>query len=729
MSSALQVVCLSSLSLIGVVQCQNASSNANHSSSIQDLPSYMQYINATRNDPSPVTLNIDLNDKSARNSTASDLYGLMHEDISHSGDGGIYAELLANRAFQGSNYNSTAIPGFNGSLIGISENPVEATAPVLTAWAPIGEDVRMTLDRLHPVSKALPTAMEIDFPLDADGEVGFQNFGWWGMDVSPQEYQVSFYVLGNYPRNQANLTNFHVSLRSNLTGEVYATSTISDVAVPYIDYLKLSTTLHPNMTAPSSNNTFVVSFDGDQVKGQTYYFGMFSLMPETFMDTRNDLRKDIAEAFYDMKPSFLRFPGGNNLEGLSPQQRWKWWETLGPLVDRPGRVGDWGYYNTQGLGLMEYLQWTEDMDIERMLAVYAGFSLDVYGQSGASYPEDQMHVILQEALDELEFCMGNTSTYWGARRAALGHPEPFPIKYVEIGNEDWFSSTYSYRWPYLYNGLKEAYPDIQYISSAYDENEYYNISIPAGEVWDTHHYEEPSYFIRNFDFYDHWQERTNNSGVEVSLGEYSAIQIDTPSGIVNYSFPADLHIFYPRLVSALAEGVYLLGMERNPNVCKFASFAPSLQDLNWYNWTPDMIAFDADPSHTVLSASYWQQWLFAHYRGHETLPVTNTEGDFNPLFWVATIDNEKNAVYVKVINTLNTSVPLTVNMPQKYQSINGTILTGADLNSYNYIYNQTEVVPKPINFTNAPVTYSSSSNGTFQWDVPRYSLNVLEFGL
>ncbi|KAI7066131.1 glycoside hydrolase, partial [Hortaea werneckii] len=275
--------------------------------------------------------------------------------------------------------------------------------------------------------------MEIDFPLDADGEVGLQNFGWWGMDVSPQEYQVSFYVLGNYPRNQANLTTFHVSLRSNLSGEVYAASTISDVAVPYIDYLKLSTTLHPNITAPSSNNTFVVSFDGDQVKGQTYYFGMFSLMPDTFMDTPNGLRKDIAEAFYDMKPSFLRFPGGNNLEGLSPQQRWKWWETLGPLVDRPGRVGDWGYYNTQGLGLMEYLQWTEDMDIERMLAVYAGFSLDVYGQSGASYPEDQMYVILQEALDELEFCMGNTSTYWGARRAALGHPEPFPIKYVEIG--------------------------------------------------------------------------------------------------------------------------------------------------------------------------------------------------------------------------------------------------------------------------------------------------------
>lgn len=230
---------------------------------------------------------------------------------------------------------------------------------------------------------------------------------------------------------------------------------------------------------------------------------------------------------------------------------------------------------------MEYLQWTEDMNIERVLAVYSGFSLDVYGQSGPSYPPDRMDEILQDALNELEFCMGNMSTKYGALRAQLGHPEPFDIKFVEIGNEDWFSSTYPYRWPIMYNGLKAAYPDITYISTAFDENIDYNISIPSGAMWDTHHYEEPSFFVEGFDFYDNWQEATNNTGVGIFLGEYSVIQIDTPSGIVDYTFPEDLHIFYPRLVSALAEGVYLLGMERNPNVCKMASFAPSLQDLNW----------------------------------------------------------------------------------------------------------------------------------------------------
>jgi len=169
---------------------------------------------------------------------------------------------------------------------------------------------------------------------------------------------------------------------------------------------------------------------------------------------------------------------------------------------------------------------------------------------------------------EIEFCMGNITSKWGSVRASLGHPEPFDIKFVEIGNEDWFSSTYPYRWKFMYEGLKAAYPNITYISTAYNEASAsygYNITIPPGVLWDTHHYEEPSFFVRGFNFYDNWQETTNQPGAQVFLGEFSAIQIDTPSHAVNFSFPEDKHIYYPRLVSALAEGVYLLGLERNPN--------------------------------------------------------------------------------------------------------------------------------------------------------------------
>lgn len=385
--------------------------------------------------------------------------------------------------------------------------------------------------------------------------------------------------------------------------------------------------------------------DGAAVAGQTFYFNLVSVFPETFKGYENGLRPDIANAFYDIQPKFMRFPGGNNIEGYSPQQRWKWWETIGPLKDRRGRVGDWTYFNTNGLGLLEYLEWNEAMGMEPVLAVYSGFSLDVYGQSGVSWPADRMNEVLQEALDELEYCMGDVSTTWGAKRAADGHPAPFTINFVEIGNEDWFSTTYPYRFEIMYNGLKAKYPNITYISTAFDENALYNISIPAGNMWDWHTYQEPSWFLNNFDLWDNWQEATNNSGVGVLLGEYSVIQIDTPSGVIDYSFPEDSHVFYPRLVSAIAEGVYLLSGERNPNTVKMSSFAPSIQNLNFTNWTPDMIQFTALQSQTVKSASLWLQELFSRYHGTETLPTT---GAINPLYWVASIDEDVNAIYLKV---------------------------------------------------------------------------------
>jgi alpha-N-arabinofuranosidase len=260
-----------------------------------------------------------------------------------------------------------------------------------------------------------------------------------------------------------------------------------------------------------------------------------------------------------------------------------------------------------------------------------------------------MNEVLQEALDELEYCMGNISTKYGALRAQHGHTEPFRINFVEVGNEDWFSDTYPYRWAAMYTGLKAAYPHLTVISSTFNENAGYNISLPEGAYWDTHHYEQPHYFEDNFDFYDNWQAATGNHGVGVLLGEFSVFEQNSPSGSVNWSNTrGPNHMFNPQLVSALAEGVYALGAERNPNTVRLSSYAPSLQNLNWYNWTPNMIGFTADHDQTVLSASYWQQWLFARHRGTHTLPVRNSAGDFGPLWWASSINEEAKAVYVKV---------------------------------------------------------------------------------
>lgn len=300
---------------------------------------------------------------------------------------------------------------------------------------------------------------------------------------------------------------------------------------------------------------------------------------------------------------------------------------------------------------MEFLQWTESMEMENVLAIYSGYSLGDSDEGDADeFPatEAAMYQLLKEALDELEFCTGSTDTYWGAKRAEYGHPEPFTIKYVEIGNEDWFGKNYPFRFKYLYDGLKAAYPDIIYISTAYDENPDYTIDIPEGAMWDTHHYEPPAFFINGFDFYDNWQESTNNTNVTVFLGEYSVFQIDTPSEIENFSDPSDIHIFYPRLISAIAEGVYLLGAERNPDTVKMTAYAPSLQNWNWYNWTPNLVAFDSNPLNTVLSVSFYLQKLFNAYRGSESVQVTNAEGDFGPLYWASSVDGGE-SVFLKIM--------------------------------------------------------------------------------
>ncbi|RDW71039.1 hypothetical protein BP6252_07602 [Coleophoma cylindrospora] len=682
----------------------------------------------TNSSTAPVSLNI-LTKTGTRNATAPYLYGWMFEDINHSGDGGIYGELLTNRAFDGSTVTWSALGGFSGSSITWQENTCEAYGPVITGYKPVG-NTTLRLDNLHPLTYAHPTVLEVDIPTNANDStdpVGFQNMGWWGIPVTPQTYNVSFFIYPDQVRNRAvPKTGLTVSLQSNITGEVWASVEIPAQSWNVVNWTYVTAQIVNTVTAPDTNNTLAITFDPSAAQGQTYYFDQISLFGETFKDYANGLRKDLAESIYDLKPRFLRWPGGNNIEGYSIQRRWKWWETIGPLQDRWPRPGNWEYYNTNGLGLMEFLQWTEAMEMENVLAIYAGYSLGDAGEGNADeYPAtaEAMYPVLKEALDELEFCTGSTDTYWGAKRAEYGHPEPFDITFVEIGNEDWFGLDYPFRFKYLYDGLKAAYPNITYISTAYDENTLYTIDIPAGAMWDTHHYEEPNFFIERFDYWDNWQETTNNTDVTVFIGEYSVLQVNTASGIVDFTDPPDKHIFYPRLISALAEGVYLLGAERNPNVVKLSSYAPSLQNWNWYNWTPNLIAFDADPLHTVLSVSFYLQKLFNAYHGTESVEVTNAEGDFNPLYWGAAAD--EGSVYLKVINIGNSSVPLSVGLESAWTSVNGTIITNPDPNGYNYKNNATAITPVPLNLTST----TPSGNGSWEWNVPAYSITVLQFDL
>ena len=218
-----------------------------------------------------------------------------------------------------------------------------------------------------------------------------------------------------------------------------------------------------------------------------------------------------------------------------------------------------------------------------------------------------------------------------------------------------FSCTYVYRFPYLYSALTKAYPQITFISTQFNQNSGggYNknckqtVDIPNGAVTDLHNYQEASWYLNNFAQFDNFKSDNNVTADKFELGlmEYSVFQLDNSNGYVNYSDPPELHPHYPRMTYALGEGVYLLGAERNPDVVTLSAYAPGFENRNSFAWTPNMISFTAAANETVLSTSYWQQWLFANFRGTQSVPI---EGDVNPLYYVATVNNSTGSLYVKV---------------------------------------------------------------------------------
>ncbi|KAA8895832.1 alpha-L-arabinofuranosidase A [Sphaerosporella brunnea] len=667
-----------------------------------------------------------------RNKTAPYLHGLFFEDINHSGDGGLYAELIRNRAFQGSDVTIGGSSNIKGSHIVASENPLVPWGPTLTGWRAIGS-ARLSLDVLNPLSTALPTVMRVDIPVDATGEVGILNEGWWGMDIQPQEYTASFYIKPAQAVYSKSLTHITTSLRSNATGEIWAAEEIrvDGPTLSTLEYTQFRSTLFPAKAAPDSDNTFAVTFNASEVAGNSFFVSLVSLFPPTYKDRPNGLRKDLAEVLAEIRPKFLRFPGGNNLEGLTIQTRWQWKKNIGPLTERPGRPGDWSYYNTDGLGYLEFLEWCEDMEIEPLLSVYAGYSLDITNISPANtVPQESMQPYITEALEQLEYAMGSTETKWGALRASHGHPSPFQIRFVEIGNEDFFSSSYYWRFPLFYSALKAVYPNVTFIATQATESSPsgINTAIPAGNMWDMHHYETPQFFKDNFNYFDNWQNASGyGDGVQIFVGEYSVLSRDRPGG-VDWSNGVG-RFAYPTMVAAIGEAIYGLAMERNPHVVQLSSYAPLLQNFNAYQWTPNFIAFTADTKDTVRSTSYYWQKMFSWYKGTETLPVRNSEGGFDPVWWHAAIDAEETGtlaagrVYVKLINADTTPHAITLNLDVKVSTVNGTILTNEDEYAFNYRNNATAISPKTFTLDESVI-----GNGGKQvtYELPGLAIVVLE---
>ncbi|KAK8121262.1 alpha-L-arabinofuranosidase [Apiospora kogelbergensis] len=632
----------------------------------------------------PLASAVDISVKATGgNATSPHQYGFLHEDINNSGDGGLYAELIRNRAFQSSNkFNST-----------------------LEGWTSVNGAALSLKDLAEPLSKALKTSMHVAAGSSSNGssghQVGFSNDGYWGMDVKVQPYAGSFWVKGAYEGS------FTASLQSNLTGEVFGSTEIKAKTSPS-EWVEHEFKLTPTKNAPNSNNTFSLTFDAAGAKDGSLDFNLISLFPPTYKGRKNGLRIDLAEAIKGFHPTLLRIPGGNMLEGNNRNSWWDWKNTLGPLKDRPGFSGVWNYQQSNGLGLMEYLELAEDMELEIVLGVYNGLSLD-----GDILSKEELVPFVEDALNQIEFVSGAASTKWGAVRASLGHPAPFKLQYVEVGNEDWlagkeagWASFKEYRFPMFLEAINKAHPHITVISSGSVFDGY---EIPAPGAGDYHIYGTPDSLVDQFDLFD-------NVTIPHIIGEAAAVH---PNG--GKGWDAGL-LEYPWWSGTIGEAVSMIGYERNADRIIGAAYAPIIRSLDRWQWSAVMIQFAADPAKTTLSTSWYLWELFAGHLMTHTLPAS---ADFNPLYYVTGKNEEKGSYLFKgaVFNATTDEVPVSVVFEGLKPGTEAelTVLSGPeDPYGFNDPFTGVNVVKT------AKTKVVSDTEGKFTFSLPDLSIAVLE---
>jgi alpha-N-arabinofuranosidase len=468
-------------------------------------------------------------------------YGLMTEEINYSYDGGLYAELVRNRAFLD-----------------------DAKAPA--HWAAVqanGSAATITLDSQMPVNAALPISLRLDVATaSASAPAGVSNDGYWGIPVKPNtRYRASFYARAA-PGVSGPMT---VAIESADGATVYAKTTSANLSG---DWKQYTVTLTTEKVAPTAKTRVTLKRE----RAGTVWLSLVSLFPPTYKNRPNGLRPDLMQMLVDMKPAFLRFPGGNYLEGGTIENRFDWKKTIGPVEQRPGHRGPWGYRSTDGMGLMEFLLWCEDMGAEPLLGVYAGYSLG--GQYVKAGPE--LTPFVQEALDEIEYVMGPVSTKWGAQRAKDGHPAPFKLRYVEVGNEDFFdkSGSYDERFAQFYDAIKAKYPQLKVISSVgFEQPKEKRVASRKPDVVDEHYYRTADGFLKMSP--DHYDKYDRTGSPEIFVGEWAAHEEIAPWDPRSRDLPPT-----PSMKAAIGDAAFMTAMERNGDLVTMQCYAPLLVNVN-----------------------------------------------------------------------------------------------------------------------------------------------------
>lgn len=629
----------------------------------------------------PISLTVQADRPGAKINPA--MWGVFFEDINLGADGGLYAELVKNRSFE-----------FPEPMMGWFKLSPSKSVGTLT----IRED--------QPFNAANPRYLRID---SAGKDLfGVANEGFRGIGVRTGEA----YHFTAQIRNVAGSPKLRVELYSS-GGLLLDSVRLEDFAR---DWRKHSAVLRPKATDAKAKLYLLVDGAG------ALDFDMVSLFPEkTWKNRPGGLRADIVQWLADLKPGFVRFPGGCIVEGIYLTNRYQWKHTLGPVEERKPLLNRWNveflhrptpdYYQSFGLGFFEFFQLCEDLGAQPLPILSCGLACQF--NSGEACPLDQLDPYIQDAIDLVEFANGPVTSTWGAKRAAMGHPAPFNLKMIGIGNENW-QQPYLERYAKFHAVLKATHPEIQLVSSSGPgpADDHFKYAWPKlrelnADIVDEHCYARPEWFFDNTHRYD----RYDRKGPKVFFGEYAA-QSDRTVSVLNRN----------NLECAIAEAAFLTGLERNADVVRMASYAPLFAHAEGWQWTPDLIWVDNLRSYGT--PNYYVQKLFANHRGDVVLPAafagTNAPAR---LYASAALDHAAGEVILKLVNGTAAPQPVTVQLAGVKVVKPGAkawVLTGDKPTDENTFESPMKVAPRelPLTIASPMFTHSVPANALVVLRVP-----------
>jgi len=627
------------------------------------------------------------------------MWGIFFEDINTGADGGIYAELVKNRSFE-----------FYKPLAGWKVQPADIS--YVPFQKQFGEGTVMIVNRQEK-NTANPRFIRITANNVSKGSLGLTNEGFDGMGIR-KNVQYNFSMM--YHQQAAGL-KLYIELVDS-TGKNLGSTSVAPTEGGD-EWHKLSASFVAIST--ESKGRMNIWFEGNGVID----LDMISLFPgDTWKNRRGGMRSDLVQLLADLKPGFIRFPGGCIVEGRELSTRYQWKKTIGPLEQRQLIVNRWNteiadrpapdYFQTFGLGFFEYFQLAEDIGAEPLPILNCGIACQFNTAEVASI--EQLDPYVQDALDLIEFANGSVNTKWGAARAQLGHPAPFNLKMIGVGNENW-GPQYVERLKIFQKAIKEKYPAIKIIASTgamYEGNMFDYLTTELKKIKpefiDEHYYNRPEWFLKNATRYDSY----DRGGSKIFAGEYAA-QSDRVVSAENKN----------NLQTAIAEAAFLTGLERNADVVNMASYAPLFAKVDGWQWKPDLIWFDN--LHAYGTPNYYVQKLFSNNKGTHVVAALMNDRSItgqDSLYASAVIDKSTNEVIIKIVNSSSVEKQTCVKVQgvKKIKSpASVTVLTGESLEQENSVGS-----PEAIK----PVIESTNVKGTeINITVKPNSLTVIRIGM